>query len=191
MLNNIDMNGNPIINLPSPSTVNSPARLIDVVSNPTISIPGQGTSGHVVPFLDGNNTWSGVDTFTVNPVFPTNSISNASIGTMAANTVKGSIAGGTPADLTKTQATTLINSFTSSLSGATPASGGGTSNFLRADGTWASPLLVATTITNSLGADVLLNNTTIYFDGPSIAQGNTGTWSVSVTVTFTDTTTAS
>src|SRR6266403_3876825 len=65
----IDMNSNQIYNLPTPSTVNSPARLIDVVSNPTISIPGQGTSGHVVPFLDGNNTWSGTNTHSAATVF--------------------------------------------------------------------------------------------------------------------------
>src|SRR5215467_7116263 len=59
----LDMNNNQIINLPAPSTVNSPARLIDVVSNPSITVPGTGTSGHVVPFLDGNNTWSGTNTF--------------------------------------------------------------------------------------------------------------------------------
>lgn len=41
--------------------------------------------------------------------------------------------------LTDTQLTTHINAFTSSLSGAAPSSGGGTSNFLRADGTWAVP----------------------------------------------------
>jgi len=32
-----------------------------------------------------------------------------------------------------------LNVFTSSLKGITPASGGGTTNFLRADGTWATP----------------------------------------------------
>src|SRR6266403_2873172 len=69
MLNTLDMNGNQLLNLPVPSTVNSPARLIDVVSNPTISIPGQGTSGHVVPFLDGNNTWSGTNTHSAATVF--------------------------------------------------------------------------------------------------------------------------
>lgn len=41
--------------------------------------------------------------------------------------------------LTDTQLTTHINPFTSLLSGAAPASGGGTSNFLRGDGTWAAP----------------------------------------------------
>lgn len=44
-----------------------------------------------------------------------------------------------------------------------------------------------TPITASLGADVALNNTGAYFDGPSIAQGTVGTWFVSGTVTVNDT----
>jgi hypothetical protein len=39
--------------------------------------------------------------------------------------------------ITNTQLTALINPFTSGLSGAVPASGGGTTNFLRADGAFA------------------------------------------------------
>lgn len=46
---------------------------------------------------------------------------------------------GDPEELTGTQATTLLDSFTSALKGLAPASGGGTTNFLRADGTWAAP----------------------------------------------------
>lgn len=42
-------------------------------------------------------------------------------------------------ELTGTQATTLLDVFTTSLKGVAPASGGGTTNFLRADGTWAAP----------------------------------------------------
>lgn len=38
-----------------------------------------------------------------------------------------------------------------------------------------------------LGADVALNNTGLYFDGPSVAQGSTGTWWASGTVTLQDT----
>lgn len=40
-----------------------------------------------------------------------------------------------------------------------------------------------TPLTNSLGADVTLSNTSNYFDGPSVAQGTTGTWFASGTVT--------
>lgn len=42
-------------------------------------------------------------------------------------------------------------------------------------------------LTASLGADVALNNTGSYFDGPSIAQGTVGTWLVTGQVTLNDT----
>jgi hypothetical protein len=40
------------------------------------------------------------------------------------------------------------------------------------------------TVTNSLGGDVAMNNTANYFDGPSVAQGTSGTWWASGTVTL-------
>ncbi len=60
---------------------------------------------------------------------------------MPANTIKGNNTGsvGVPLDLTTTEATAMLNTFTSALKGLVPLSGGGTTNFLRADGTWASP----------------------------------------------------
>lgn len=42
-------------------------------------------------------------------------------------------------------------------------------------------------LTNSLSGNVALNNTSNYFDGPSVAQGSTGTWLAIGTVTVTDT----
>ncbi len=45
---------------------------------------------------------------------------------------------GVPEAMTGTQATTLLDAFTSGLKGLAPASGGGTTNFLRADGTWTT-----------------------------------------------------
>ena len=54
---------------------------------------------------------------------------------------------GDPEVLTGTQATTLLDVFTSSLKGLVPLSGGGTTNFLRADGTFAAP---------SVGGDMVL-----------------------------------
>jgi hypothetical protein len=47
--------------------------------------------------------------------------------------------------LTDVEATARIQPFSSALSGAAPASGGGTTNFLRADGTWTS--ITAATLT--------------------------------------------
>ena len=68
-------------------------------------------------------------------------VSNAKMSNMAANTLKGNNTAGAaaPLDLTAAQATALLNLFSNTLQGLTPASGGGTTNFLRADGTWAAP----------------------------------------------------
>jgi hypothetical protein len=44
-----------------------------------------------------------------------------------------------------------------------------------------------TTATNSLGADVAMNNTSNFFDGPSTAQGTSGTWLATGAVIVTDT----
>lgn len=68
-------------------------------------------------------------------------VSNAKLANVPTATFKGRVTAGTgaPEDLTGTQATTLLDAFTSALKGLAPASGGGTVNYLRADGTWASP----------------------------------------------------
>src|ERR1700733_9474406 len=65
MQTNLDMNSQQIVNLPPPGSANSPARLVDVISNPTLvlTIPPTGTSGAKVPFLNTANTWSAAQTF--------------------------------------------------------------------------------------------------------------------------------
>lgn len=70
-----------------------------------------------------------------------NGVANAKLGTMASLTLKGNNTGGaaTPSDLTVAQVNAILPVVTSGLNGLAPASGGGTSNFLRADGTWAAP----------------------------------------------------
>ena len=70
-------------------------------------------------------------------------ITNAAT-TIASNVVLGAnqfLVGQASADpiaQTATQVTALLNVFTSTLNGLVPLSGGGTTNFLRADGTWAA-----------------------------------------------------
>lgn len=61
--------------------------------------------------------------------------------TMAANSLRGNntATAAVAVDLTAAQATAMLNAFTPALKGLAPASGGGTANFLRADGTWAAP----------------------------------------------------
>jgi hypothetical protein len=68
-------------------------------------------------------------------------VTNAKLANVATATFKGRTTAGTgsPEDLTGTQATALLDTFTSTLKGLAPLSGGGTTNYLRADGTWAAP----------------------------------------------------
>lgn len=70
-----------------------------------------------------------------------NVVSLAKMAQVASSTFLGRVTAstGNVEALTGTQATTLLDTFTTSLKGLVPASGGGTTNFLRADGTWAAP----------------------------------------------------
>jgi len=79
-----------------------------------------------------------VDTADIN----NNQVTNAILADMAQSTIKGrAISAGTgdPTDLTATQATAVLDVFNSTLKGLVPLSGGGTVNFLRADGTFNVP----------------------------------------------------
>lgn len=67
---------------------------------------------------------------------------------------------------------------------AGPSSGGAAAPAFRA--LVIADIALFAPITNSLSGDVALNNTGLYFDGPSIAQGTTGTWFASGTVSLQD-----
>jgi len=85
----------------------------------------------------------------------TNKVTNALLAQVATATIKGrtTAATGNVEDLTVTQATAMLDVFTSTLKGMSPASGGGGLNFLRADGIWAVPPGAATiTSINTLTA---------------------------------------
>lgn len=78
-----------------------------------------------------------------------NVVDNTKLATVATGTLHGRVTAGTGnvENLTGTQATTLLDVFTSALKGLAPASGGGTTNFLRADGTWAAPTASSNVVT--------------------------------------------
>jgi hypothetical protein len=86
-------------------------------------------SGDVTSLADGATT------------IAADAVTNAKLANMATATIKGRSTAGTgdPEDLTGTQATALLDVFSSTLKGLAPASGGGTTTFLRADGAWAAP----------------------------------------------------
>ncbi len=75
--------------------------------------------------------------------FADNTIALSRLANQATETVVGRVAGGSgaPSALSKAQLTTLVNTFTTTLSGAVPAASGGntTTEYLRKDGTWAAP----------------------------------------------------
>jgi hypothetical protein len=98
------------------------------------SISGGGISASAVGF-DGSAV------VVLNASVDAGHITLARMADLAANSFIGNNTGiaATPLALTGTQATALLDAFTTSTKGLAPASGGGTANFLRADGTWAAP----------------------------------------------------
>ncbi len=97
-------------------------------------VPGGGINQLTGDVTAGPGTGSQVATIAADAV------SNAKLADMAANSIKGNntVGAANPVDLTATQATAMLNQFTSVLKGLVPASGGGTTNFLRADGSWTT-----------------------------------------------------
>lgn len=84
---------------------------------------------------------SGTGTTAITTAIGANKVTNSMLAQVATATFKGrtTASTGNVEDLTVTQATALLDTFSSTLKGLVPASGGGTTNFLRADGTWAAP----------------------------------------------------
>ena len=118
-----------------------------------------------------------VPTFTVNAKGLTTAAANVAIS-IPMTAISDSTAAGRAVlgAATATAQTALFDVFTSALKGLAPASGGGTTNFLRADGTWAAPpggggssltvqdegstLSTAVTSLNFVGAGVTATGTT-------------------------------
>lgn len=191
----LDMNSFNIINLPSPATINSPARLIDVVSNPTISVPTVGTSGSTVPLLNGINTWTGTQTFTGATV---NLPSITSVGTLDITgtvVLSGSTSGTTTLQASAIAGTgtlTLPSTATDTLAGAASTTTftnktydtAGTGNVFKINGTSitsttgtgsvvlaASPTLTGTTTCSTLTAPTITGTGAIQGSGASATVG--------------------
>jgi hypothetical protein len=107
-------------------------------------------------------------------------LANARLANMAATTLKGNNTGSVaaPADLTVAQVNAILPVFTTALNGLTPLSGGGTTNFLRADGTWTAPPGISTltvgttTITGGTTTRVLYDNAGVLGEYVISGSGN-------------------
>lgn len=100
---------------------------------------GKQASGNYITALSGDVVATGPGS--ASSTIQAGAVTLAKMANLAANSIIGNNTGSAavPLALTGTQVTAMLNVFTTSLQGLAPASGGGTVNFLRADGSWATP----------------------------------------------------
>lgn len=124
------------------STTSSASSLITgtspiVVAGNNVSCPSCGTSSGSVTSVGTTAPLTG------GPITTTGSVACATCVTSAASLTNNAFvfgAGGQATQaVTAVTATAALNLFSSTLQGLAPLSGGGTTNFLRADGAWAVP----------------------------------------------------
>ncbi len=130
------------------STTATGALSIAVASD--FPILNQNTSGNASTVTTNANLTGPVTSVGNTTSITSNAINNAMMSQVSSQVFKGrtTIGTGNIEDLTATQATSMLNIFSPTLKGLTPFSGGGTTNFLRADGTWADPIINSGTLTS-------------------------------------------
>jgi hypothetical protein len=155
----------------TPAEINAMLPVVTSTLNGLAPLSGGGTTN----FLRADGTWAatppgGITTLTTDVVasgsgsvtatIQAGVVSNSKLATMPTLTIKGNNTGGTtaPLDLTPAQLNAMLPVVTSTLNGLAPSSGGGTTNFLRADGTWTVPAGGVGTI-SSLTTDVVASGT--------------------------------
>jgi hypothetical protein len=117
------------------STSGSAATLITSGSSPTLYALSNGTGGHALHAVQQGGAGEDIALFT------------GDAGSLEVTTDGGLLWTGTGAQTTATN----LPAFGTATKGVVPASGGGTSNFLRADGSWTAPPFTDTGITQLTG----------------------------------------
>ena len=125
-------------------------------------ILNQNTTGNAATVTTNANLTGPVTSIGNATSVTANAISNTMLSQVPSQTFKGrtTAGNGNVEDLTAAQATEILNTFTSTAKGLVPASGGGTSTFLRADGVFATPSGMGNRSVVTLTADVTNNNAT-------------------------------
>ena len=156
------------------------------VSNATHTGDATGSTALTLATVNANvgsfGSATQVATFTVDGKGRTTAAGNATIS-VPATAISDSTAAGRAVvtAATATAQTALFDVFTSAAKGLAPASGGGTSNFLRADGTWAAPASGGGSLTvQDEGSTLSTAVTSINFTGAGVTA--TGTTSVTVNI---------
>lgn len=172
-----------------------------LATSPTLITPALGTpsalvgtniTGTATSFTASNVTTNanltGPITSTGNATsVTTNAITNTMLAQMPTLTIKGNNTGGTAnsLDLTVAQVNAVLPVFSATLNGLAPLSGGGSVNFLRADGTWQAVTQSGTgdiATTSFTGANT--QSSPVNVTGLAFANGSVRGFRALVTVTI-------
>lgn len=125
-------------------------------------ILNQNTTGSAATVITNANLTGPITSVGNTTSVATNVITNSMLSQIPSQIFKGrtSIGTGNVEDLTTTQATAMLNTFNSTAKGLVPASGGGATTFLRADGTFAIPAGSYIRNVITLTSDISNNNST-------------------------------
>lgn len=135
---------------------------LSIASASDFPILNQNTTGNAATVTTNANLTGPVTSVGNQTSITANAITNAMLDQVPSKIFKGrtTTGNGNVEDLTPAQATAMLNQFTSTTQGVVPASGGGTSTFLRADGVFAAPTGNANKTLITLASDVTNNNAT-------------------------------
>jgi hypothetical protein len=156
-----------------------------------LMLVGEATVVFILDGGPGGNTVIGIEPLGISTAkLADNAVTNTKAANMPANSLKGNNTGASadPADLTAAQATALLDLFTSALKGLVPPSGGGVTNFLRADGSWVAPpsgggvtdgdkgdvTVSGGGVTWTIDTDVVTNAKAAYMPANSLKGNNSG-----------------
>ena len=134
--------------------------LMNITDVSNFPILNQNTTGKAATVTTNANLTGPITSIGNATAIGANVINNGMLSQTTSKIFKGRNSAGTGEveDLTASQATSMLDVFSDKANGVVPASGGGTTNFLRADGVFAAPPENFSRAVITLTADVTNNN---------------------------------